>query len=78
MGRIRGQEDAKLIVRSVRRGQAGENELHEALQQQLATGDADRVRGFMCALQKAIGGPAQPGVTVDGAAKASVLKSRGH
>lgn len=52
MASIRGTTDAQRLVHVLREGCAPADALHEALQLVLATGDAERMRGFCRELQK--------------------------
>lgn len=54
MGNIRGGTDAQRLLQTLRGGLAPADALHEALQAELATGDAERLRGFARTIQKVL------------------------
>jgi len=52
MASIRGGTDAQHLLHMLREGYAPADALHDALQLVLATGDAERAKGFCRLLQK--------------------------
>jgi hypothetical protein len=54
MSCIRGGTDAQRLLQVLYAGLAPADALHEALQAELATGDAERLRGFCRQLQKVV------------------------